>query len=421
MQLRVQKFITDSLVKLESLSLKSILLSAFVFRLLWIIFFPVAPQSDYLWYFQRAVSIATGAGYAINGTPTAYWPIGYPLFLGCLLRLSWNNIAFPLFINVVLSTATIYFLYRVALSWGITEARAKGAAVFFAVYINQIAYTSLYCSEIPFMFFFLGALVFLSKTRQSRDWPFMFCSSVFFGAAILIKPILVFFPLVYVVLVYIKPLRIQSLLVHYIIILLILLPVTMRNYSLTHELFFVSLNSPVNLFIGNNPLANGTYRYDADVTALIGNPTDELTESKRAGEFAKDYILLHPGRVAMLLPVKVFYQYASDVDGLSSALAGIPVIDRATRCILKAARIYSQVLYIVTMLLFIIVGTVRIRLRGMQELLTHPAIVFVSYFFVMYLPFFGAPRFHFVMMPGIILFLAQYISGAPGRVKLPGV
>jgi hypothetical protein len=127
----VQKIITNSLGKLESLSLKNILLGAFVIRLLWIVFFPVAPQSDYLWYFQRAMSIATGAGYAINGTSTAYWPIGYPLFLGCLLRLSWINTAFPLLINVLLSTYTIYFLYRIALLWGLTKAGAKGASVFF--------------------------------------------------------------------------------------------------------------------------------------------------------------------------------------------------------------------------------------------------------------------------------------------------
>jgi hypothetical protein len=268
------------------------------------------------------------------------------------------------------------------------------------------------------MFFFLGALVLLSKTKQSRHWTSVFGSSVFFGVAILIKPLLIFFPLLYIAVVYKKKMRIQVALIHYVVIFLLLLPVTIRNYSLTHELFFVSLNSPVNLFIGNNPLANGTYRYDAEVAALIGNPTDELTESKRAGEYAKNYILMHPVKVALLLPAKLFYQYASDVDGLSSNLAGIPVENRAARTVLKAARVYSQLIYSVIMFVFIVVVSIKIREAGVRILLAYPAIVFAGYFFVMYLPFFGAPRFHYVMMPGIILFIAQFFSTTAERLQL---
>jgi hypothetical protein len=241
---------------------------------------------------------------------------------------------------------------------------------------------------------------------------------VFFGVAILIKPLLIFFPLLYIAVVYKKKMRIQVALIHYVVIFLLLLPVTIRNYSLTHELFFVSLNSPVNLFIGNNPLANGTYRYDAEVAALIGNPTDELTESKRAGEYAKNYILMHPVKVALLLPAKLFYQYASDVDGLSSNLAGIPVENRAARTVLKAARVYSQLIYSVIMFVFIVVVSIKIREAGVRILLAYPAIVFAGYFFVMYLPFFGAPRFHYVMMPGIILFIAQFFSTTAERLQL---
>jgi phosphoglycerol transferase MdoB-like AlkP superfamily enzyme len=42
------------------------------------------PVSDAKWYFDRAVSIVHGNGYAFDGVPTAFWPVGYPGFLALL-------------------------------------------------------------------------------------------------------------------------------------------------------------------------------------------------------------------------------------------------------------------------------------------------------------------------------------------------
>src|SRR5258706_11767500 len=41
----------------------------------------VTPYSDGAWYVARATDIWAGRGYAENGVPTAYWPVGYPGFL----------------------------------------------------------------------------------------------------------------------------------------------------------------------------------------------------------------------------------------------------------------------------------------------------------------------------------------------------
>jgi hypothetical protein len=52
-------------------------------RLLWILAIPAVPMNDTAIYLARALSIASGDGYIYpDGTPTAYWPVGYPAFLG---------------------------------------------------------------------------------------------------------------------------------------------------------------------------------------------------------------------------------------------------------------------------------------------------------------------------------------------------
>ena len=58
-----------------------VILSGLV-RLLWIGLVHADQVYDWIWYYQRGVSIASGHGYYVDGIPTAYWPVGYPGFLG---------------------------------------------------------------------------------------------------------------------------------------------------------------------------------------------------------------------------------------------------------------------------------------------------------------------------------------------------
>src|SRR3954454_15357039 len=42
---------------------------------------PLEQSADFDWYYQRAIGIASGVGYAQDGTLTAFWPVGWPGFL----------------------------------------------------------------------------------------------------------------------------------------------------------------------------------------------------------------------------------------------------------------------------------------------------------------------------------------------------
>src|SRR5215813_11691166 len=96
---------------------------AFVFpRLALLLTASGLPVSDAKWYFDRAVSIVHGNGYAFDGIPTAFWPVGYPGFLALLFWIALFRIlvltAFPNFIfyqNLLLSEMLMTAILSISL------------------------------------------------------------------------------------------------------------------------------------------------------------------------------------------------------------------------------------------------------------------------------------------------------------------
>src|SRR5262249_11159030 len=71
------------------------------------------PVSDAKWYFDRAASIVSGNGYAVDGTPTAFWPVGYPGFLALLFFVFPQSPQTGLIANFFLSGITIACSFRI--------------------------------------------------------------------------------------------------------------------------------------------------------------------------------------------------------------------------------------------------------------------------------------------------------------------
>ena len=66
-------------------ALPAILTAALLARVSWVIYFASKPKSDAIWYFRSATEISMGLGYNNpDGIPTAFFPVGYPAFLGAL-------------------------------------------------------------------------------------------------------------------------------------------------------------------------------------------------------------------------------------------------------------------------------------------------------------------------------------------------
>ena len=98
----------------------------------------------------------------------------------------------------------------------------------------------------------------------------------------------------------------------------IVAPWTIRNYFVFHRLIPVSTNDGTNMWIGNNPQANGAFFWPRDPAA---NPliqlvtTDEVAAEELGRRLAVDYLIHNPERVLGLLGAKVFYLYNSNDRG----------------------------------------------------------------------------------------------------------
>ena len=77
-----------------------------------ILLVPLEISSDAAWYLSRASSIAAGEGYTEGGYPTAYWPVGYPGFLGVLFYLFGQSALVGQAANLLMAAGHIFFAAR---------------------------------------------------------------------------------------------------------------------------------------------------------------------------------------------------------------------------------------------------------------------------------------------------------------------
>ena len=380
--------------------------AAFIVRMLWVCMFDAKQLSDFAWYLERALLISAGTGYVENGVPTAYRPIGYPAFLGGVLYLVHNSLFFAKLVHVALSICTIYIFYKLAMWITASKGIAGTAILMLALYPNQIAYSSLFASEIPFVFFILLAIYYFVLESRRSMWLSVL-SGIFFAAAIMIKPIALFAPLILIFMYKGGKNRIVTLALVYIPIFILVGLWTYRNYTIYHAPIFSTSNVGVNLFIGNNPYANGTYRYDKTVTALIGSPINELIEGKLAQQYALEYISRHPLKSVALIPLKIVHFFLRDYEAVSANYHGMEGTDCFKIGLLKFLIFFSQAYYIVVMVLSVIgLWLSRKKLFHQYKL----AAFFILYFVGIYIPFFGCDRFHYPVMPFLMLFSALAVD-----------
>ena len=127
-------------------STRFFLIAALLFlapRIGWMLAVDAAPMSDQLWYFERAVGMLNGEGYAVQGQPTAFWPIGYPAFLAGLFAVFGPSVEVAKAANLVLSGVAMVFVYRIARRAAGSETAARAALLLAALYPTQIVLSAV--------------------------------------------------------------------------------------------------------------------------------------------------------------------------------------------------------------------------------------------------------------------------------------
>jgi hypothetical protein len=385
------------------------LLTGVSLRIIWVVFLDVKPISDFNWYYQRGLDIAGGRGYSVDGIPTAYWPVGYPGFLAFIFYIFSNSLLLAKGANIVLSLATILLAYLFSKRVFHNEYAARITVFILAFFPNQIAYSSLLATEIFFTFLLLSGAVLFIYARE--HFGTIFLSGVIWGLATLTHPQAILVPMIFLLVFYTN---LRSLLkpglALYLTLFLTLAPWIVRN-SLVMGTPLLSTNGGINLLIGNSPYSNGKYIWNEDLAALLVGAKNEVDRDIKARQIAMEYMADNPIRTILLWPKKLFYLYRSDVEGISFNQAAMPQPPgKATRITFLGLKIVAQVYYTLILMLFLISFPIILRSRARQYWI---GFALMLYFTLIYLIFFGSPRFHYPLIPWVAIY-----SGIGGIVML---
>lgn len=410
------------------------LAAAFAVRLGWLALEDPAPAADSEWYYLAAQQIAAGNGFVAKGVLTARWPVGYPAFLGGLFALFGPSLVVGRLANAALYLGVIALAYALARRMFGSELAARLTALVLALYPNHIFYTTLLLSEILFLSLLLLGVALLLSARGGLA----LAGGLVFGAATLTKPQALFLPALLLGLRLAhnphretRRRRLGLLVGVHVAMAAVVAPWTMRNYRVFGRVVLVSTNGGYNLFIGNNPHARGYNKVTRKMRAMVRiwgrreGPENEIVHDDRARRFALRYMREHPLAVLALWPRKLFYTYRSDFESLfwhakalddeaeEQAQFGAPHEEVDVPKYLPH-KIAAQACYMAVVLLAIgsaWVHFVRDRQRTRAE---HPqasvGLWLFAYFTMVCLVFFGSTRFHFPVIPWLVIYAAALLA-----------
>ncbi|WP_426572997.1 glycosyltransferase family 39 protein [Aquihabitans sp. McL0605] len=313
---------------------------ALAVRVVWAVWAARTPVGIYdpLRYLGYGNAIADGKGYIEPFTtphnyPTAYYPMGYPWFVGIVTWVSrpfsHDQVMAVVLVQSVLGAASVVFGAIVARRLA-GRGAAIAAALGLAFYPNLIFHSGVILGETLYNTLFLAFAALFVTTR----WPDglskrrVALTGVVLGLAVMVRPIsLAMVPVVVVVwwlATHDRRVLLRSTLVLLLAVAACILPWTIRNEIRMHQFVLISDNMGENLCIGHAVEATGGFAFPASCQtkmSLLDGPDGEVTADKEKVRSALEYMRTDPGREPWLLWQKVWFTWVrdGDHDGLTAA------------------------------------------------------------------------------------------------------
>jgi hypothetical protein len=300
---------------------------ALAVRLLWGLSRPVTDESlaalpDQVEYVSLARNLLHGQGYSFidprfRDRVYAFRMPGYPLFIAAL----GGNLRNVRIAQALLDTSTVMAIYLLArlLMPGADRRAALFAAAIVTVNPLLIYFSGLILSETLFVAMLVWGMLLLiagfgSERRPGRA-PVWLAGGLILALAVLVRPSAALFPLV---------LGIGALFVNHrkgaayqssssrgmlgrwplpvgttmlLLVAACLLPWTLRNYRLLHQLVWTDTNAGITLYDGYNPDATGASNQQFVKTMPQLSLMDELGRNQYLTLKAVDFIRQHPERL----------------------------------------------------------------------------------------------------------------------------
>jgi len=367
-------------------------------------------------YLEIAQHIWSGQGFALDGAPTGYRDMLLPYLIAGVMTVSGGDFKPIFYVQLVLSLLTGLLLYQVARA-RFSEAISYLVLTVWMLYPATALFTSLLLTETLFVFWWVLA-IWLHDRLDAHGYRVgdalllggtlgLLCLTRAAGAILLAT---VF---AYVLFIrYETPLAQRAKAVSFVLIgaLLLMLPWMVRN-QMVMERFALNTNGGINLLIGNNPYGNGAYQFDDRVQAII--PIEARTEAQRdvaANHAAREYAQGNLRKTIEMWPTKFAHLWSTDMAMLAhfAPVRGSTSLAETLHMQPLGALILMAIPYAVLVLLglcgFYLVKKFPARGFFILQLSLGALAAFVSY---------GLPRYHFPLMPAVILGAAAYVEQQP--------
>ncbi len=411
--------------RVQAIGLWIALSLALVVRVWWLLTVDTQPVTDFNWYFERALSIAHGNGYAVNGAFTAYWPVGYPAVLAVWFQLFGASVLLGKILNTALTLGSIGLSWTLASRLFKDDRIATVTALILAIHPAFVAYSGILASEPLYTVLMLsGTLLCWMKWPLRGHWPWM--AGLLFGLNTLVRPQAVLIPALVMACAWLRGRKTEpggfrsaiALGTLYLALLLCLVPWTVRNLGTFHRPVFVSTNGGDNLLIGNNPLARGTYR-NPDTLGHDFRGLSEPDRDRAATRLAMDYLRTHLGETIARWPSKLAGTFLSGTDApywafqTTRGVLKVPGMG-ADKALFLGFRAYSRAATGV-LLWGAIAGLVACWIFRREVPML--GVVLTLYSALLSVVFFGNPRFAFPVLPFLSMHFAQGLTALWDRLN----
>ncbi|MCB9357421.1 MAG: glycosyltransferase family 39 protein [Calditrichaeota bacterium] len=365
-------------------------------------------------YLEIAQNIWLGKGFSLNGALTGYRDMLVPGMIAGVMAAT-GDFKWFFYVQILFSLATGVLLYLIARKRFAENISILVAAIWM-LYPAAAVYSSLLLTETMFTFFWVLA-IWLYDRLDERDYSIRdaILLGICLGLLCLTRAagvILLATVFVYMFLIrYETPFVVRARAVSFVMIaaIAIMLPWMIRN-QLVVDRFALNTNGGINLLIGNNPYANGAYNFDERVERIL--PAEARTEAQRdiaASSAAWEYASGHVRETLHDWPTKFAYLWSTDMAMLAH-FAPVPGASLAETLHAQplGALLLMGIPYAVLVLLglsgFYLVQKFPARGFFILQLWLTAIAAFLSY---------GLPRYHFPVMPAVILGVAAYVEHQP--------
>ncbi|MEO8666114.1 MAG: hypothetical protein ABI462_11530 [Ignavibacteria bacterium] len=379
-----------------------ILSSALLIKIILALIIQTQLRSDSVTYNDLAQSILKG-GYSIDGRPTAFVVLGYPLFLSGIYSAFGEGQFYVKIIQSLIEILTGLLFFKVSRFFFAVKLSMISLAIF-SFLPSNLLFSQAILTESLFGFFYMTVIYFCLKENFVK---IIFLTGIFFGLAILVRSSFSF--AVLLVPMYLLIGRkdffenkyfiniLKYSVIFFAGLTLILSPWIIRN-KLVMNSFTLATQGGSTLWEGNNPDATGTWNPIAvNNNPLFENP-DEIYREKEFYRLAKNFILENPVKFLTLGIKKTAYLFSSERMIVLYFTDSVP--GETSTQVYKAVNPLILLLINVPYFIIMLLGTWGLLLLKQKRF-------FIFGFILMWLItifiFVGLARYHYVLIPFFIL------------------